>query len=311
MRRVMPPQRLRIHRGTSAPSCEIGAGPEGLTLGPVPLPDGAWSAPWPHLTLSVASPYPTHGLSVAAGGTMVLSRQPGVVQAIVLPDLSQAFDRRPPGLAEALGAGRANAAVLRADDGWRAVVLPSLGDRLSDLGPGPVAISASGRLVAVFDVDRTVVVPLGGGPPVADYPGAVDALAFAGERLWLAAGGVVGPAEAHEHGWGAHVRQLAGAAASDRVLVLHADHQVSRFGTDEAQCTWTPALPDIREVSLSDDGEWATLAAPDAVAVVRASDGAVAVYVRGASSIALAPDRRIVVGGTWGMALIVPVEETA
>lgn len=311
MRRVMPPQRLRIHRGACVPSCELGPGPDGWTLGPVPLPDGAWSAPWPRVALSVASPYPTEGLSVAAGGAMVLSRLPGVVQAIVLPDLSQAFDRRPPGLVEALGAGRANAAVLRADDGWRAVVLPSLGDRLPDLGPGPVAISASGRLVAVFDVDRTVVVPLAGGAPVAEYPGAVDALAFAGERLWLAAGGVVGPADAHDHGWGAHVRRLAAAAAADRVLVIHADHQISRIGSDEAQCTWTPVLDDVRDISLSDDGEWATLATPDAVAVVRASDGAVAVYIRGASSIALGADRRIVVGGAWGMALIVPVEETA
>jgi hypothetical protein len=156
-----------------------------------------------------------------------------------------------------------------------------------------------------------VVVPLGGGVPVAEYPGAVDALAFAGERLWLAAGGVVGPAEAHAHGWGAHVRRLAAAAAADRVLVVHADGQISRFGTDEAQCTWTPVLDDVREISLSDDGEWATLATPDAVAVVRAGDGAVAVYVRGASAIALAADQRIVVGGAWGMALIVPVEETA
>lgn len=307
----MPPQRLRIHRGVCVPSCAIGPGPEGLTLRPVPLPDGAWSAPWPDLSLMVASPYPTEGLSTAAGGAMVVSWLPGVLQSIVLPDLSQAFDRRPPGLSGAEGAGRANAALLHADDGWRAVVLPSIGDRLPDLGPGPVAISASGRLVAVCDVDRTVVVPLGGGDPVAEYPGQADLLAYAGEELWIAQGGVVGPASDHAHGWGAHVQGMAGAAAADRVLVLHADGQISRFGRDEAQCTWTPALDGIRRIGLSEDGEWATLATPEAVAVVRAEDGAIAVYVQGAAAIALVADRRIVVGGAWGMALISPVEESA
>ena len=67
----------------------------------------------------------------------------------------------------------------------------------------------------------------------------------------------------------------------------------------------------MQAISLSDDGAWATLAGPEAVAVVRATDGAIGVYVSGASAIAMAADRRIVVGGEWGLALIVPVEESA
>jgi hypothetical protein len=310
VRKVMPPQRLRIDRAPSAPICAFGSGPEGFGLTAVDPPQGAAVSPWPKIALTVASPYPTSGLSAAAGGTMVLSWQPGVIRSIVLPDLSQAFDRRPPGLAEALGAGRANAAMLRADDGWRAVVLPSLGDRLPDLGPGPVAISASGRQVAVHDQTATLVVPLAGGEVLGDYPGEADAIAFGQEMLWRAAGGVVGPAESGEHGWGAHVRAMAGASGANRVLVQHADGQISRLGADEAQCTWAPVMDHVEAISLSDDGEWATLATPDAVAVVRASDGAIGVYISGASAIALAADRRIVIGGAWGMALIVPIEET-
>jgi len=289
----------------------LAEGPAGLALLEQPAPAGATCLEGPRVALSVASPYPTAGLSATAGGTMVMSWIPGVVQCVVLPDLAQAFDRRPPGASEARGAARANAALLRADDGWRAVVLPSMGDRLSDLGPGPVAISADGREVAVYDAGATYVVALADGAPRAEYPGASDAAAFAANRLWLAAGGAVGPAGALTPERGAPVRSLVGAGAADRVLALFADGRVSRFGTDEPICTWQPVVADVTAISLSDNGDWATLAGADAVAVVRATDGAIALHVSGASSIALAFDGRVVVGGDWGMALIVPVEESA
>jgi len=307
----MPPQRLRIHAAASPPICRLAAGRDGLVLGPTAAPEGTAAGAWPPVRLSVASPYPTTGLSTAAGGAIVLSWVPGVVQSIVLPDLAQAFDRRPPGLAEARGAGRANAALLRADDGWRAVVLPSLGDRISDLGPGPVAISASAQQVAVCEATTTVVVPLAGGPPRAEYPGAADALAFAGEELWLSRGGAVAPAGALGPGGGPPVRALAGAAGAGRVLALDADGGVRCLGPGSLESRWRPVIGEIHAISLSDDGEWATLAGPAAVAVVRASDGAVGVYVSGASAVAMASNRRIVVGGEWGLALIVPVEESA
>jgi hypothetical protein len=307
----MPPQRLRIQAAASPPICRLAAGRDGLVLSPIAVPGGATVCAWPAVRLSVASPYPTAGLSTAAGGAMVLSWLPGVVRSIVVPDLAQAFDRRPPGLAEARGAGRANAALLRADDGWRAVVLPSLGDRISDLGPGPAAISASAQQVAVCDAGTTVVVPLAGGPPRAEYPGAADALAFAGEELWLSRGGAVAPAGALGPGDGLPVRALAGAAGASRVVALDADGGVRCVGPGSGASRWRPVIGEVHAISLSDDGEWATLAGPEAVAVVRAGDGAVGVYVSGASAVAMASDRRIVVGGAWGLALIVPVEESA
>ncbi len=310
MRRVVSPQRLRIQRGACAPICGVDNGPEGWALSEQPAPAGATLVRWPLVALSVASPYPTSGLSATAGGTMVMSWTPGIVQCIVIPDLAQAFDRRPPGASEARGAARANAALLCAEDGWRAVVLPSMGDRLPDLGAGPVAISATGREVAIYDEGTTYVVALADGAPIREYSGAVDAMAFAGGRLWLAAGGAVAPAAALAPTAGAPVRSLVGAAAADRVLALSAEGGVSRHGADEPTSTWRPVIDDVTAISLSEDGEWATLAGPEAVAVVRATDGAVGLYVRGASSIALAFDGRIVVGGDWGMALIVPVEES-
>ncbi len=311
MRRVMPPRRLRIHTAASPPVCRLAGGRDGLALAAAAAPAGAPVCEWPQIQLSVASPYPTAGLSATASGKMVVSWLPGVVQSIVLPELSQAFERRPPGLAEARGAGRANAALLRADDGWRAVVLPSLGDRLSELGPGPAAISARAQQIAVYDAGTTVVLPLAGGAPLAEYRGEIDALAFAGEQLWLARHGAVAPAVSLSPGGGAPVRHLAGAAGAERVLALTADGDVLCLGPGEYRAGWRPVIADVHDISVSDDGEWATLAGHGAVAVVRASDGAVGVYVTGASSIAVAADRRIVVGGEWGMALIVPVQESA
>lgn len=311
MRRVVPPPRLRISQAAHPPLGRIVHGPDGLGLGALSLPDGTPTADWGPIALSVGSPYKTSGLSSAANGAIVLSWLPGVVQTIVVPDLAQAFDRRPPGAAEARGAAAANAALVRAADGWRAVVLPSLGDRLPDLGAGPVAISADARQVAVAEADQTVVVPLAGGPPLARHPGAADALAYAGPRLWVARGQAVGPADGEATECESAVVALAGAGSCDRVLALDAEGLVSRYGEGEPPARWEPVIADVSAISLSDDGEWATVAGPQAVAVVRADSGAVGVYLAGASAIAFVRGDRLVVGGDWGMALLITVKEAA
>ena len=256
MRRVMPPQRLRIHKAACPPVCRLARGRDGLTLGASAAPTGAAVCDWPQIQLSVASPYPTAGLSASAGGAMVLSWLPGVVQSIVVPDLAQAFDRRPPGLAEARGAGRANAALLRADDGWRAVVLPSLGDRISDLGPGPVAISASAQQVAVHDAGTTVVVPLAGGAPLAEYPGEVDALAFAGEELWISArrrGRAGRIARTRDRGADSGARRCGGRRARARPRGRRTSSGACPPGPPATR--WRPAVDEVRAISLSDDGD--------------------------------------------------------
>ena len=153
--------------------------------------------------------------------------------------------------------------------------------------------------------------PLAGGTPLAEYPGAADALAFASEELWISREGAVAPAGSLAAGAKAPVRALVGAAGARRVLAMGADGEIRCLSAGAAAGRWRPVIDDVRAISLSDDGDWATLAGPNAVAVVRATDGAVGVYLTGASSIAMAADRRVVVGGAWGMALIVPVEETA
>ena len=76
---------------------------------------------------------------VVAGGALVLAAAPGVARSPdACPSMAVVHDRRPPGLdAGRRRAGLANAGLLHADDGWRAVVLPSLGDVAAGLGAGP------------------------------------------------------------------------------------------------------------------------------------------------------------------------------
>ena len=61
-----------------------------------------------------------------------------------------------------------------------------------------------------------------GGAPLAEYPGEVDALVFAGEELWVSRGGAVAPAGSLQAGTEAPIRALAGAAGGARVLALGA-----------------------------------------------------------------------------------------
>ena len=61
-------------------------------------------------------------------------RRPSASRA---PRMHVIHDRRPPGLDRVVGAPGANAGLLHGADGWRAVVLPSLGDIAADLGDGP------------------------------------------------------------------------------------------------------------------------------------------------------------------------------
>ncbi len=74
-----------------------------------------------------------------------------------------------------------------------------------------------------------LVVPLAGGAPLAEYPGEVDALVFAGEELWVSHGGAVAPAGSLQAGTQAPIRALAGAAGGAGVLALGA--------ADELRCT--------------------------------------------------------------------------
>lgn len=308
MRRAAPPPRLRVDTAAAPPLCRVGPGPAGLRLVADEADPGAEVVAAPPLALALAGPLSCDALEPAQGGRLVVGWSPGVVRSIGVADVGQMFDRRPAGLCDAVGAAGANAALLRADDGWRAVVLPSLGDRLADLGDGPVAIAPDGLTVAAATPDGVVERAMADGAVRATHPGGVDALAYTADgRLWAARAGAIGAMDGPA-GDGARSVMLRAAAAADVLVALAADGSV-RVRAGDTVHTWAPPLTGVARVALSADGTHVLLCAGDAVAVCRAADGALALRIRGARAGALLPDGRLVISGDWGVAAVVPVTE--
>jgi hypothetical protein len=246
---------------------------------------------------------------------MALAAATGVARTLRLPELVVAFDRRPPGLSRVLGALLANAGLLCSDDGWRAVVLPSLGDLVADLGPGPVAIRPDGRRLAVAREHGVEELDLPDGRVAAGHAGAPDALAYGWDgRLLTAAGGVLGAARP-DGVEGPPVVALAAAARAPFALAQHGDGTCARWDLERGAPgpAWPAPLAGPLSIALSADGELAAvgtpLAASAAAALVRAADGALVRHVAGARAVALPPDGDgLLLAGDWGVAWLEPAE---
>lgn len=316
MRRSAPPQLLRVDGKDPGPWARVAHGPQGLGLTEAPAPEGVAIAPDERPLRPVKGvPFATHEAQIVADGAIVLTAAPGVARTIRLPDMAALFDRRPPGLMRIAGAGLANAGLLLDDAGWRAVVLPSLGDLASDLGPGPVAIRSDGRRAAVVHQGSVFELELPGAATtqvdVADAPSAV---AYATDgSLILAVGAAIGGAAA-----GSPIVSLVAAAAAPRALTHHSDGSCSLWDTEsrELLASWMSTIPGLLSISLSADGERATmgtpLAEPARACVVRTSDGAILRHIDGARTIALHPaEKGMLVGGDWGALWLEPPREAA
>jgi hypothetical protein len=305
--------------GAAVPAfSRVERGPRGLRLAPAPPPPGAVddAGGVPALRLRSAAPAAVRAAAVVAGGRLVLATAEGVAYSLALPQVRVVHDRRPPGLLEALGAPLANAGLLRADDGWRAVVLPSLGDVAAGLGPGPAAIRSDGRRIAAAVDGGVEEWDLGAADPVARHEGPASALCYAGDGTLLAAAGSrVGPPGA-EAAPGSPVTSLAGAATAPRAVARHQDGTVSLWevGSAEPLAAWPAPLPGAGAPSLSPDGTLVAFGAPagpePVAALARAEDGALVRAIAGARAIAPSPaEDGVVVGGDWGCAWLTPHEE--
>lgn len=301
---MAPPPRLRVDRAAAPGRSSVGLGPSGLRL--EARGEGVCEgSPWARVEMVVAGPVPSHGMDAAQGGDLVVTWSPGLVRSVRTADAAQLFDRRPPGAERAVGAASANAGLVRDQAGWRAVVLPSLGDRLSDLGDGPVAISPDGLSVAVADGDGAVVVALADGAQTGRVDGGpVDALALGEGGAWVARGAAVGDASV-ERADGPGVRILRAAPAARAAVALHEDGSVTVARGDERHRFTPPVVADA--VAISAAGDWVLASGEDRVVICRATDGAVAFDVQGARCGALAGDDRVVISGDWGLALVAPV----
>lgn len=321
MRRGGPPPGLRIDRGNIPPWAQIVGGPNGLKLAEAPEPSGVDTAPGPPLRVERGAPVAVSTLSAAADGELLLATSPDVAWSIRTVDLSVIHDRRPPGLDRGLAVGLANAALLHADDGWRAVVMPSLGDIAADLGHGAVALRGDGRRIAVAVEGGIEEANVPSGEEPAHHDGDATVLTYSPTgQLLVAVGGALGlPGLAP--GEGSPIQALAPAARGSLVAADHEDGSISLWATGDAAPElvatqeW-PAGP--RAISLSLDGEYLAVAypnddseAPPFVAVARTSDGALVRHIAGARAAALGADGiSIAVGGDWGVAWLTQIEES-
>lgn len=316
MRRAPAEPSLRVDGTHATGWTTVSRTSRGVGLAPAPAPDGVRMAAARRVWHPIyGAPLAVYEAVMVADGALVLVAAPGVARSLKAPVLSQAFDRRPPGLASVAGASRSNAGLLLSDDGWRAVVLPSLGDILADLGAGPVALRPDGRVVAFLRDGEVVEAALPDGNVVARHPGDVGALAYLPDgRLVAGCGSLVG-APGTSAGEGSPVVALAAAAEAFSALALHADGTCSLWtgegGTPAA--TWTPPGDGAASIALSPDGALAAVGMPSApspcACVVDAHSGEVLLGVDQGRGIAVGPGGHVAVGGEWGVLWLDPVTD--
>ncbi len=314
MRRGGPPM-LPVDPADVPAVSRVERGPRGLRLVPVAGvgADGPHSGP---MRLRAAAPVAMREATVVAGGKLVLALGAGLVMSVRLPQVHVIHDRRPPGVDRAVGAPGANAGLVRTGDGWRAVVLPSLGDIAADLGPGPAAIRADGRAVAAVRDGEVVEWAVGDEQPSARHAGGGSLLCYAADGSLQVARGAAVTAPGGPEAEGPAIVALAAAAEAPRIAALHDDDTISVWepGADAPRARWASPLPAARSIALSADGALVALGDPDggdpSAALVNSEDGTLARRVDGARVMSPSPARDgIVVAGDWGCAWLTPPEE--
>lgn len=315
MRRGGPPM-LPVDPASVPPFSRVERGARGLRFAPLVAPEGASPEPGAPLRVHAAAPAGMRQADVVADGAMVLAAGVGAAYSLTAPRMHVVHDRRPPGLDRVIGAAGANAGLIHGDDGWRAVVLPSLGDIAADLGDGPVAIRADGRRIAVAAGGGVEESDIGLDGVAARHEGAATALCYSAAGDLIAAAGARVGAPGVAAGEGSPVVRLVSATAAPRVAALHADGSVSVWepGVAEPLATWSSPVAEPGAIGLSADGALVSLGSPTAAdpsaSLCDALTGAEVRRVEGARVIAAAPEPgTFLVAGDWGCAWMKPLEE--
>ena len=314
MRRGGPPM-LAVDPASVPPFAAVERGPRGLRFAPAPAPAGAADPAGAPLRVRAAAPAALRQAAVVAEGALVLGAAEGVAYSLAAPQMHVVHDRRPPGLDRVVGAAGANAGLLHGEGGWRAVVLPSLGDLAADLGAGPVAMRADGRRFAVAHESGVDEYEPGIDRAVAFHEGPPVALCYAADGALLVASGAGVGSPGLAPVAGSPVVELAAAAAAPRVAARHEDGSVTvwEVGAAEPLAAWASPVEGAGANALSADGALVTLGTPGGepvAAVASAVDGAQVRRIAGARVIAPgpAPDTYLV-AGDWGSAWMEPLEE--
>ncbi len=315
MRRGGPPM-LAVDPASVPAFSRVERGARGLRFAPLAPPAGASSDPGAPLRVQAAAPAGMRQASVVAEGALVLAAGVGAAYSLTAPRMHVVHDRRPPGLDRVIGAAGANAGLIHGADGWRAVVLPSLGDLAADLGQGPVAIRADGRRIAVAVEGAIEERDIGAEGVAERHDGAAQALCYAADGTLVAAvGACVGPPGVAPAP-GSPIVELAAASAAPRVAARHADGAISvwEVGAPEPLAIWPSPVAGVGSIALSADGALVALGTPEGDAptacLAGVLDGAQVRRVEGARLIAPTPEAgTILVAGDWGCAWMKPLEE--
>ncbi len=317
MRRGGPPM-LAVDPAAVPAFSRVERGARGLRFAPLVPPAGAATEPGAPLRVHAAAPAGMRLASIVADGALVLAAGVGVAYSLGAPRMHVVHDRRPPGLDRVIGAPGANAGLIHGADGWRAVVLPSLGDIAPDLGEGPVAIRPDGRRIAVAVDGGIEEHDIGSDGIAARHEGSADALCYLATGDLLVAAGARVEAPGLAAAEGSPIVELAAASAAPRVAARHADGSISVWdpGAAGPVAMWPSPLPDSGSIALSADGSLVAIGTPDgddpAASLCDALDGAQVRRVDGARLIAPAPEAgTILVAGDWGCAWLKPLEENS
>ncbi len=284
-------------------------GRQGLKLAEIDPPAGFEVAKDDPLTLTGATPVPGEFCALGDHERVALIGRSGALSCLAWPSFNLLHERRPPGLDKLVPAAGRNAALVHADGGWRAIVLPSLGDLIYDLGDGHASIRHDGQQMAVAHdgVIRELALP--DGEVLNEIAGPVDGLAYASDgHLLTAAGGEIGrPGCAVEHG--SEISALATASAAEVGASLHDDAHVSVWAAEGCDLVGTFPAPFAAEaMSLSPDGTKIVLSSGQGedprVAVLRSSDGALVQWIEGARAAAAPSTGGYLITGDWGTAKI-------
>ena len=312
-----PEEPLRVDAAPVGPWARIERGPQGVRLVSVEAPGGVATAPGPTAAVRTLAPRKIQLAEVIADGKLVLAYGDDAAYSLRIPEMRVVHTRRPPGLDRVGGAALANAGLLHGDDGWRMVVLPSLGDVATDLGPGPIALRPDGRVLAVSIDGGVEEFDLTSGETLANHDLQTSAMAYGGDgALLVGAGGSVALPGA-EPTPESPVAAIASATRAWRAVARHADGTLSVWDTEPESPSqlesWTLPTDEFTSITMSADGALIGVGTPHATSAMAmlldAETGARVRHVEGARVISPLEGGQFVLGGDWGLAFLRPIEE--
>lgn len=307
---------LRVDAAPVGPWARSERGPHGTRLVSVDPPEGATS-PGPTVSVRAVAPRRIQMAEVIADGRLALGLGDGAAYSIRVPAMTVVHTRRPPGLDRVGGASLANAGLLHGEEGWRMVVLPSLGDVATDLGHGPLAVRPDGRAMAVAIDDGVEEFDLSTGETLARHEMATAAMAYAGDGSLVVAAGAAVARPGADPSDGSPVASIVCATTAWRAVASHLDGSLSVWDLQPevpVRVADHPSpAPEAVSLTVSADGTLVGVGTPTAASCVavllEADSGAAVRRVEGARFIFPLPDGQLVVGGDWGLAFLRPTEE--